>query len=91
MAFAELDPQRAPRRVIVAITGATGTIFGVRLLEMLRDTGVETHLVISRWGAHTLLEETSYTVERVQALATEVYAIGELRVMSQREPTWTYR
>ena len=44
-----------PRRLIVGITGATGIIYGVRLLERLREAGVETHLVISRWGARTLL------------------------------------
>jgi len=66
-----------PRRIIVAITGATGTIFGIRLLEMLQGSGVETHLIVSRWAARTLVHETSYTVEQVQALATEVYAVGD--------------
>ena len=59
-------------RLIVGITGATGTIYGVRLLERLREAGVETHLVISRWGARTLLHETPYTREQVEALATVV-------------------
>lgn len=61
------------KRLIVAITGATGAIYGVRLLEMLRDAAVETHLVISPWGRRTLLHETSYTVEQVQQLATAAY------------------
>ena len=38
-----------PARLIVSITGATGTIFGVRLLQMLQGSGVGTHLVVSRW------------------------------------------
>ena len=59
-----------PRRLIVAITGASGSIFGVRLLEKLRATDIETHLVMSRWGARTLVHETSYTPAQVQALAT---------------------
>jgi 4-hydroxy-3-polyprenylbenzoate decarboxylase len=59
-----------PRRLIVGITGASGSIFGVRLLEMLRGTDIETHLVMSRWGARTLVHETDYTPERVAALAT---------------------
>ena len=42
-----------PQRLIVAITGATGAIYGVRLLEMLRQASVETHLVISPWGRRT--------------------------------------
>ncbi len=58
----------------MAITGATGAIYGVRLLEMLREAAVETHLVISPWGRRTLLHETTYTVDQVQRLATVTYA-----------------
>jgi 4-hydroxy-3-polyprenylbenzoate decarboxylase len=61
------------KRLIVAITGATGTVYGVRLLEMLRDAAVETHLIISPWGRRTLLHETTYTVDQVQRLATVTY------------------
>ena len=67
-----------PRRLIVGITGASGTIYGVRLLEMLRGSGVETHLVMSQWAARTLVHETPYTVQQVQQLATERYAIGDV-------------
>ena len=45
-------------RLIVGLTGATGAIYAVRLLERLREMEVETHLVISRWGARTLAHET---------------------------------
>ena len=62
-----------PQRLIVAITGATGAIYGVRLLEMLRETAVESHLVISPWGRRTLLHETRYTIDEVQRLATVCY------------------
>lgn len=65
-------------RLIIGITGATGTIYGVRLLERLREAGVETHLVISRWGARTLLHETPYTREQVEALATVSHAPGDM-------------
>jgi flavin prenyltransferase len=65
-------------RLIIGITGATGTIYGVRLLERLRESSVETHLVISRWGARTLLHETPYTREQVEALATVAYAPGDM-------------
>lgn len=65
-------------RLIVGITGATGAIYGVRLLERLRESGVETHLVISRWGARTLLHETPYSREQVEALATVAYAPGDM-------------
>jgi flavin prenyltransferase len=72
-----MSPARTPRRLIVAITGATGSIYGIRLLEVLRGTGVETHLVLSRWGARTLLHETPYTLEQVRRLATRSYAEGD--------------
>jgi len=61
------------RRLIVAMTGATGAIYGVRLLELLREAGVETHLVMSRWAVQTLAHETDYTREQVEALADVVY------------------
>jgi len=60
------------------MTGATGSIYGVRLLERLRAAGAETHLVISRWGARTLLHETPYSREQVEALATVAYAQGDM-------------
>ena len=66
------------KRLIVAITGATGAIYGVRVLQRLREAGIETHLVISRWGARTLLHETSWSREQVDALASEVYAPGDM-------------
>ena len=65
-------------RLIVALSGATGSIYGVRLLECLRGAGVETHLVISRWGVRTLLHETSYAKEQVEGLATKAYAPGDM-------------
>jgi 4-hydroxy-3-polyprenylbenzoate decarboxylase len=64
-------------RLIVGITGATGTILGVRLLERLREARVETHLIISRWGARTLAHETSYSLEDVENLATRVYPVND--------------
>ncbi len=66
-----------PTRLIVGITGATGTIFGVRLLQMLHGSGIETHLVMSKWGARTLIHETDYTVEQVERMATHHYPLGD--------------
>jgi 4-hydroxy-3-polyprenylbenzoate decarboxylase len=62
-----------PLRLIVGITGATGAIFGVRLLEALRSQDIETHLIVSKWGAHTLAEETSLSAERVREMAAFSY------------------
>ena len=61
-------------KIIVAITGATGAIYGVRILQRLREAGVETHLVISRWGARTLLHETPYSLADAKAMATRAYS-----------------
>lgn len=60
-------------RLVVAITGATGAVFGVRLLETLRELEVETELCVSRWGARTIEHETSLSVAEVQRLATRSY------------------
>lgn len=64
---------RSPR-LIVGITGATGSILGIRLLQALHSAHVETHLVVSKWGARTLVHETSYTLEQVQQMATSSYS-----------------
>ena len=57
------------RRLIVGLTGATGAILGVRLLEALNDSEVESHLVISNWARRTIEHETPYTVKQVCELA----------------------
>jgi 4-hydroxy-3-polyprenylbenzoate decarboxylase len=59
----------AARRLIVGISGATGSIYGIRLLQTLRDSGFESHLIVSKWGARTLMHETGYTLDQVQRLA----------------------
>jgi 4-hydroxy-3-polyprenylbenzoate decarboxylase len=66
-----------PQRLIVGITGATGTIFGVRVLQMLHGSGVETHLVVSKWAARTLTHETPYSLKEIQGLATQSYGSGD--------------
>src|SRR4029078_1253806 len=66
------------KRLVVGLTGATGTVYGVRLLERLRELDVETHLVISRWGSRTLAHETPYSREHIESLATVVYPPGDM-------------
>ena len=66
------------KRLIVGITGATGAIFGVRLLEALKDTDVETHLVLSKWAIRTIEHETTYTAKQVRALASVDHAEGDM-------------
>lgn len=65
-------------KLIVGITGATGAIYGVRILERLREAAVETHLVVSRWGARTLLHETPYSREHVESLASVSYRPADM-------------
>lgn len=61
-------------KLVVCITGATGAIYGIRLLEMLAELNVESHLVLSRWAKVTIREETDYTVDYVKKLAAKVYS-----------------
>ena len=61
------------RRLVVAITGASGAIYGVRVLERLRDLPVETHLVATRWARVTIEHETEYTWPQVKELADVTY------------------
>jgi 4-hydroxy-3-polyprenylbenzoate decarboxylase len=61
-------------RLIVGITGATGSIFGIRLLQALAGSGVDTHVVVSKWGARTLAHETSYSLDQVHSMATAHYS-----------------
>lgn len=60
-------------RLVVGMTGATGVIFGIRLLEALQRLDVETHLVMSEWAAKTIRIETEYTPEYVRTLAAASY------------------
>jgi 4-hydroxy-3-polyprenylbenzoate decarboxylase len=63
-----------PRRLVVAITGSTGAIYGVRLLEQLRKrAGFELHLILSAPAKRTLAEETDLSVKQVEALAHVVH------------------
>ena len=67
------------KRLIVGMSGASGSIYGVRLLQVLRDVpGVETHLVLSPAARRTLLLETDCTVEQVEALADRVYRSSDI-------------
>ncbi len=69
--------QQPSAPLVVALTGATGMPYGVRLLEVLRDAGVPTHLVMSKWAIQTLLHETTHSVEAVKRLATEVHNVED--------------
>jgi 4-hydroxy-3-polyprenylbenzoate decarboxylase len=63
-----------PRRIIVGITGASGAIYGVHLLERLREVEVETHLIATRWARVTIEHETGRSYAEVKELADVVHA-----------------
>jgi flavin prenyltransferase len=67
-----------PRRLIVGITGASGAIYGVRLLRLLQAAGIETHLVISRSAKITLAQELDTSVAEVTALADVVHQVDNI-------------
>ena len=72
------ESNNPPPRLIVGITGASGAIYGVRLLELLRETTIETHLIISRAGQTTLAAETNLKVADVEAMADVVHSNTDL-------------
>ncbi|MDH3993920.1 MAG: 3-octaprenyl-4-hydroxybenzoate carboxy-lyase, partial [Gammaproteobacteria bacterium] len=63
------------RRIIVGISGASGIVYGVRALQLLRDSGVETHLVMSKSAELTLHYEMDMSLAEIQSLASEVHPI----------------
>lgn len=66
-------------KIVIGITGATGAIYGIRLLQLLQgQSGVETHLVISEMGKATIAMETAHSTSAVEKLATQVYSIRDL-------------
>lgn len=65
---------RLTDRIIVGISGASGIVYGIRLLEVLKDIGIETHLVMSKSAEVTLAYETKMKVAAVKALASVVHA-----------------
>lgn len=68
-----MKPAHPNPRVVIAISGASGAILGIRLLQVLRDSRYETHLVISPSAVQTIASETSYTLHEVEAMAHIVH------------------
>jgi 4-hydroxy-3-polyprenylbenzoate decarboxylase len=61
-------------RLVIGISGSTGAVYAIRLLQVLRDVPqMETHLIVTAPGKRTIVEETDYSVKEVEALATHVY------------------
>lgn len=65
-------------RIVLGITGATGAIFGVRLLQALRAANVESHLILSKWGLQTVEHETGLGLVQLRELASVVHSTGNM-------------
>lgn len=65
-------------RIVVGISGASGAIYGIRLLQTLNNCGVETNLVLSEWAKKTIEIETDYSVDEVIAMAHNYYDLNNL-------------
>jgi 4-hydroxy-3-polyprenylbenzoate decarboxylase len=78
-AAGSLPPPALPRRLVIAITGATGSIYGIRLLQVLRDTpGIETHLMLSEAGVLNLHQELDMNRKDAEALADVVHNVRDI-------------
>lgn len=73
-----MSTTQTPQRLIVGITGATGVIYAVRALEVLRSLGVETHLVVSRAAEMTRAYETDLSAAQLAALADHVHHVSDV-------------
>ena len=67
-----------PKRIIVGISGASGIIYGIRALELLKGAGIETHLVMSKAAELTLAYETDYKAKDIRELASVAHPIGDI-------------
>ena len=73
-----METREPRRRLIIGMTGSTGAIIGIRFLEALKPSDIETHLIISKWAQRTIEHETNYTIEQVRALASVVHSQGDM-------------
>ena len=75
--------------LIIGISGASGAIYGIRLLEILRKVGVESHLIVSNYAKLTIAAETDYSLEQVKDMADKVYNINDMAacISSGSHPT----
>jgi 4-hydroxy-3-polyprenylbenzoate decarboxylase len=73
-----MNEVQEPARLVIGISGASGVIYGVNLLKLLKKLPVESHLVMTRSAELTLAYETDMKISDVQALADSVYPVGDL-------------
>ncbi len=68
----------APRRLVVAVTGASGVIYGIRVLELLRETEIETHLIVSKAAELTIAYETDIAPKKLRELASVYHGVTDI-------------
>ncbi|HBE44692.1 MAG TPA: 3-octaprenyl-4-hydroxybenzoate carboxy-lyase [Deltaproteobacteria bacterium] len=66
------------KRLIIGISGATGSIYGIRMLEVLKENEIETHLILTKAAKKTILLETEYEIKYVESLANYVYDVDNI-------------
>ncbi len=66
------------KRILVALTGASGTIYGVKVIQALKEIGHDVHLIISKWGEKTLKHETGLTREELVKQVSKIYDEDDL-------------
>ena len=69
---------KTPRRLVIGISGASGTIYGIRMLEFLKKMDIETHLVMSKSAEMTLVYETDYKPKDIKTLASVVHPAADI-------------
>ena len=67
-----------PKRLVIGISGASGAIIGIRLLQVLQHSDIETHLVLSHAARLTIANETTWAVEQVEALASVTHPLRNI-------------
>jgi 4-hydroxy-3-polyprenylbenzoate decarboxylase len=68
------ETENLNRRLIIGLSGASGIIYGIRVLEVLREmAGIETHVILSKAAERTIIEETDYRLEEVKAMASVLH------------------
>jgi 4-hydroxy-3-polyprenylbenzoate decarboxylase len=77
---------------VIGISGASGVVYGLRLLELLKPTVIETHLIMSRTAEQTLAYETDRKLKAVKALADQVHNADDLaaRFPAARSRPWAW-
>ncbi|ODV94032.1 hypothetical protein PACTADRAFT_50927 [Pachysolen tannophilus NRRL Y-2460] len=76
--LSSLQESTRRKRIIVAMTGASGSIYGIRILETLKKMGIESHLIMSKWAVATIKYETDYRIEDIVAMADYFHGNQEM-------------